>query len=344
MDTIKPAGDRQRPALAYAVCLAPTPVFFLALGLGAYRMSLPEMVDIIAYRLSGYTVFGTLLQPSAITTLLDVRLPRVLLSMLVGAALSVSGASFQALMRNPLVEPYTLGVSSGAAFGAALCMAFPLLPVQLGAFLFAGLSIALCYGIARQRGETSVISLILAGIVVSSVFTAALSAVQLFVDPLKLRGLIFWTMGAFYTSTWEKLGSAAACMAAGFAILLALRWKLNVLSLGDREAKMLGVDPKHVKGLVLLGATLLASASVAVCGIVGLVGLMVPHICRMLFGPDNKRLLPLSMAFGAAYLTLVDTLARNLFTFEVPVGIFTTFLGAPFFILLLRKVRNAGWN
>lgn len=347
------ASDGQMPAtrnramvsaLQLVVYLLPILVFFVALGIGSYALTPAQCVDIVADRLFGARPFGSELTSTAVTVLMNVRLPRVILSMLVGAALSVSGASFQALMRNPLVEPYTLGVSSGAAFGAALCMATSILPIQAGAFIFALISIAACYGIAYQKQETSVISLILAGIIISAVFSAALSAIQLFVDPLKLQGLIFWTMGAFYTTTWQKLLSALPGMAVGFVVLFALRWKMNILSLGDREAKMLGTDPGRLKALVLAGAALLASSSVAVTGIISLVGLIVPHVCRMLFGPDNKRLIPLSMALGASYLTIVDTIARNLFTFEVPVGIFTTLLGAPFFIFLLRKVRNAGWN
>jgi iron complex transport system permease protein len=322
----------------------PIPVFLIALSIGPYELSIPQVIDIIFYKISGNTIFGSVLASSAITAFADIRLPRVILSMLVGAALSVSGASFQSVMKNPLVEPYTLGVSSGAAFGAALSMAFSFLTVQVSAFLFAMLSIVICYSIAQQKGEASVISLILAGIIISSIFTAALSAIQLFVDPLKLQGLIFWTMGAFYTTTWSKVLGSIGFMSVGFTLIFIFRWKLNILSLGDQEAKMLGVHPAIYKGIIIFAATLLASSSVAVTGIISLVGLMIPHICRMLFGPDNRRLIPLSMAFGASYLTIVDTFARNMFTFEIPVGIFTTILGAPFFIILLRKVRNAGWN
>ncbi len=332
------------PNLNVILYFIPIPVFLLALSIGAYGLSVPEVIDIILYKISGYTIFNSSLSAPAITALINVRLPRVILSMLVGAALSVSGASFQSLMKNPLVEPYTLGVSSGAAFGAALSMSFLSLPIQISAFVFAMLSITICYSIAQQKGDASVISLILAGIIISSIFTAALSVVQLMVDPLKLQGLVFWTMGAFYTATWEKVFSSIGFMGIGFILIFVFRWKLNILSLGDQEAKMLGVNPKIYKGIIIFAATLLASSSVAVTGIISLVCLMIPHICRMLFGADNKRLIPLSMAFGASYLTLVDIFSRNLFTFEIPVGIFTTFLGAPFFILLLRKVRNAGWN
>lgn len=336
--------EKAKTGLRLVVYILPIPVFLTALCVGAFKLNVAQVIDIFTYSLSGNVVFGGIPDATAITVITDVRLPRIILSMLVGGALSVSGAAFQSVMKNPLVEPYTLGVSSGAAFGAALSMALPILPIQVSAFLFAMLSITVCYGIAWQKKDASVISLILAGIIISSIFTAGLSIIQLFVDPMKLQGLIFWTMGAFYTTTWMKVLSSIGFMAVGFALVFIFRWKLNILSLGDREAKMLGVNPGLYKGLIIFAATLLASSSVAVTGIISLVGLMIPHICRMLFGPDNKQLVPLSMAFGASYLTIVDTFARNLFTFEIPVGIFTTLLGAPFFIILLRKVRNAGWN
>ena len=324
--------------------LLPVPVFFIALCIGAYHMSIPQILDIILFRINGRTFSGVIPEERAIRALMNIRLPRVIMSMLVGAALSVSGASFQSIMKNPLVEPYTLGVSSGAAFGAAVSMAFSWMPVHVSAFLFSMLSIGICYLIAQHRGEVSVISLVLAGIIISAVFSAALSAVQLFVDPLKLQGLIFWTMGAFYTTTWGKVLHSIGFMLTGFIILFSLRWKLNILSLGDREARMLGVNPLLYKSAVIFAATLLASSSVAVTGIIGLVGLMIPHICRMLFGSNNDTLIPLSMAAGAVYLTIVDTFARNILTFEIPVGIFTTFLGAPFFIFLLRRSRRTGWH
>lgn len=326
------------------VYFLPIPVFFFVLCIGSYDLNVQGIIDIILYRLSGYTIFATKLKPEAITVLINVRLPRVVLSMLIGAALSVSGASFQSLLKNPLVEPYTLGLSSGAAFGAALSMAFLAIPVQISAFIFSLISISICYVIAQKKGEASVISLILAGIIVSSIFSAGLSIVQLMVDPLKLQGLIFWTMGGFYTATWGKVIYSLAFMAVGFTLIYIFRWKLNILSLGDNDAKMLGLNPIFYKVVFIFSATLLASSSVAVSGIIGLVGLMIPHVSRMIFGPDNSKLIPLSMAFGASYLTIVDTFSRSLFTFEIPVGIFTTFLGAPFFIILLRKVRSIGWD
>lgn len=326
------------------VLISPAIVFFIAMRIGSLNMSYQAIADVFAARLTGGSLFHTELAESSKTVIFDVRLPRVLLSLLVGAGLSVSGASLQSVMRNPLVEPYTLGVSSAAAFGAALSMVVPFIPIQFSAFGFAMFSILLCYVIAGKKGKVSVVSLILSGIIISSIFTAMLSVIQIVVDPLKLQGLIFWTMGGFYTTTWSKMLGALPFFAIGFVVIFIFRWRLNILSLGDKDAKMLGVNPTVLKTIILFSSVLLASASVATAGIISLVGLMIPHICRMLFGPDNKRLIPVSMAFGASYLTVVDILARSLFTFEVPVGIFTTFAGAPFFIILLKKVRGAGWD
>lgn len=324
--------------------LLPIPVFFIVLCVGSYHLTVPVIIDTVVHRFTGSVPFHSEITSSMETVILNVRLPRVILAMMVGAALSSSGAAFQSIMRNPLVEPYTLGISAGAALGAAISMAFSILTIQTMAFVFAVVAIAICYLIARRNGEASVISLILAGIIISSICSAGLSAVQLMVDPLKLQGLVFWTMGGFYTTTWDKLLSALKFIAAGLIVLYALRWKLNILSLGDREAKMLGINPTLLKGIIIFVATLLASASVAVTGIISLVGLMIPHICRMMFGSDNQRLIPLTIAIGGSYLMIVDTLARSMFTFEIPVGIFTTFLGAPFFIVLLRKSRKSGWS
>lgn len=340
----KNSNSRSGKFFEILIYISPVIVFLTAINIGSIHLGFKELADVFGMKMLGINIFGSNVPGPVQTAIFDVRLPRVLLSLLVGAGLSVSGASFQSIMRNPLVEPYTLGVSSAAAFGAALSMIVPFFPIQLSSFIFAMASVALCYGIARQRRQVSVISLILAGIIISSAFAAALSIIQLLVDPLKLQGLIFWTMGGFYTTTWGKLGMALPLFAAGLILIFIFRWKLNILSLGDREAKILGLNPYVLKGIILFAATLLASTSVATSGIISLAGLMVPHACRMMFGPDNKRLIPLSITFGASYLTAVDIFARSIASFEIPVGIFTTFMGAPFFIILLKKVRGGGWG
>jgi iron complex transport system permease protein len=324
--------------------ILPIVIFFVSLGVGSYPIPFDQMVDIILYKLSGYTIFNKQLSAQSINVLLNIRLPRVALGLVVGGALAVSGTAFQGVMRNPLVEPYTLGLSSGAAFGAALAMAVVNVPVQLCAFCFAGLSVGISYLAASKNGETSVISLVLSGVVVASVFTAMLSILQITIDPLQLQGLVYWLMGSLHTASWEKLLAVLPYLVVGYATIYFFRWKLNILSLGEKDAVSLGVNPQQYKLLFIGAATLLASAAVSVTGIISLVGLMIPHMLRMLFGPDNTKLIPLSFCLGASYLSIVDMISRNLLTYEIPIGIFTTFLGAPYFIFLIRKTREGGWN
>jgi iron complex transport system permease protein len=267
---------------------------------------------------------------------MDVRLPRILLSFLVGSALTVSGISFQALFRNPLVSPDILGLSAGAAFGAALALVFPLLPLQPSAFLFGLLAVGASYFLALTGRGVSTVSLILAGIIISGLFTALLTVVQFLADPFKLQTIVHWTMGNLHNASWSKVTSAVLPILVGMAWLFVMRWRLNVIALGDEETRAVGLNPEREKLMILLPATLAASASVAVAGIIGMVGLAIPHVVRMLMGPDNKKTLPVSIAFGGSFLLLVDDLSRSLMSFEVPIGIFTTLIGGPFFVYLLK--------
>jgi iron complex transport system permease protein len=273
----------------------------------------------------------------------NVRLPRILLVFLVGGVLAMSGSTLQAVFRNPLVSPYVLGLSSGAAFGAALALATNYLPVSLSAFVFGLSAISLSYFVARQRKTLSVVSLILAGIVVNGIFTALLTIVQFISDPFKLQSIVLWTMGNFQNANWEKLLAALGPAALGVTVLLILRWRLNVLALGDDEARSVGIDPARNKSVALLLVSLASSAAVATAGIISLYGLMIPHIVRMIAGVDNRVTLPLNFLFGGMFLLLIDNVSRSLTDFEIPIGIFTMLLGAPFFIYLMKK-NNVGWR
>jgi iron complex transport system permease protein len=273
------------------------------------------------------------------TIVFDVRLPRILLAFLTGSALTVSGNSMQALFRNPLVSPDILGLSSGAAFGAAVALAFPFLPLQPSAFLFGLLAVGLSYLLALTRRGVSTVSLILAGIIVSGFFTALLTLVQFWTDPFKLQTIVHWTMGNLHNASWSKVRSSVAPILVALVWLLVVRWRLNVIALGDEETMAVGLNPEKEKILLLLPATLAASASVAVAGIIGMVGLAIPHVVRMVMGPDNQRTQPVSIVFGGSFLLLVDDLSRTITSFEVPIGIFTTLIGGPIFIYLLKKGR-----
>lgn len=270
---------------------------------------------------------------------LNVRLPRILLTFLVGAALTMSGSALQALFRNPLVSPDILGLSAGAAFGAALALAVSSLPLQPTAFVFGLIAVGTSYVIARSRRSVSTVSLILAGIIVSGMFTAGLTVIQFLTDPFRLQTIVHWTMGNLHNAGWTKITSSFVPIVAGCTWLLLMRWRMNVIALGDVETKSVGLNPEREKVMVLLPATLVSTASVAVAGIIGMVGLAVPHMIRIVAGPDNRKIQPASLIFGGSFLVVVDNFARTVASFEIPIGIFTTLIGGPFFIYLLKKSR-----
>lgn len=316
--------------------------FFFSMFIGSYPIQPMELIDLIASHLFNYDNS----YPDVYNTIIfDVRLPRVLLGMLVGASLSVSGAVFQGIFRNPLVSPYILGLSSGAAFGAALSLAFlPGLSVQYAAFLFSLMAVGATYFMATTHRSTPVVSLVLAGVIVSAVFDSLLTIIQIAVNEKALQSIVFWIMGSLGTASWSKIYSALPLFVLGCAIIFMLRWRLNVLALGDEEARSVGLNPEIYKIIFITLASLAASSAVAVVGIIGLVGLIVPHMLRMIFGPDHRALIPLSICFGASFLVLVDDFARAGMGFEIPVGVVTTLVGAPFFAYLLRSVRSGGWE
>jgi iron complex transport system permease protein len=332
-----------RKRFLIALCLLlPLPAFLLSMNVGTYPVSAFQLAEIVSARLMSCS---SGLPQVYDTVIFNIRLPRVLLAMLVGAALSISGATLQGIFRNPLVSPFILGLSSGAAFGAALAIAvFPEVPLQVGAFAFSLLAVGSAYMMARRNGEVPIISLVLAGVIVSSVFGALLAVIQFAVDARSLQSIVYWNMGTLSTASWSKFYQAAPWVLAGCLILLALRWRLNVLALGEEEARSVGMNLELYKFVFIVSSTLVASAVVSVAGIIGLVGLIVPHMVRMVFGPDHRILLPISVTVGASFLVLVDDVARAAFSFEVPVGIITTLLGAPVFVYLLRKTRAGGWE
>ena len=275
--------------------------------------------------------------------LFQVRLPRILIAFLVGGALSISGNSLQAIFRNPLVSPYILGLSSGAAFGAALAMALTFLPVQLSAFIFGFLAVIMSYFAARKHKEVSIVSLILSGVIVTGIFTALLTVVQFMSDPFKLQSIVHWTMGKLQNASWQSFYSMIIPLSAGVVAMILLRWRLNVFALGDEEAKSSGLNPERGKIIILLAATLASSAAVAVAGVIGLYGLIVPHMVRMMVGPDNRHSTLLNFVFGGTFLLIIDNFSRTIAAFEIPIGVITMLLGAPFFFYLMKK-NKIGWE
>ncbi len=274
--------------------------------------------------------------------LVNVRLPRILLTFMVGAALATAGNGLQALFRNPLVDSYVLGISSGAAFGAALALSLSWLSPNLSAFIFGVCAVGLTYLFAHQKHEsqTSLVMVILSGMIVSGLFLAGLTVIQYLSDPFKLQAIVQWTMGNLHQASWQKVQYAVLPICIGLGGLFAMRWRLNLMALGAEEAQAVGVNPRWEQLLLIALVTVCTSTSVAAAGIISLYGLFMPHIVRMLVGPDHRYSIPANMVLGGSFLLLIDNFSRVLLTFEIPIGIFTMLLGAPFFLLLMKTQRT----
>lgn len=322
----------------------PIPVLILSLFVGPSDIANFQSVFKYLTEFIAKTGELTETQNSMIYAILfNVRLPRIILVFLVGGALSVSGSGLQSIFRNPLVSPYILGLSSGAAFGAALSLAWAFLPVQVSAFIFGLLAVALSFFAARRHKNVSIVSLILSGVIVTGVFTALLTIIQFISDPFKLQSIVHWTMGNLHNSGWQSLNSVYIPILAGALILYLMRWRLNVLALGDDEARSSGINPERGRIIVLIASALASSAAVSVAGIIGLYGLLVPHIVRMLIGTDNRKAIPLNFLFGGTLLLIIDDFSRTIASFEIPIGVFTMLIGAPLFLYLIKK-SNIGWE
>lgn len=274
----------------------------------------------------------------------NIRLPRILLSCMVGCCLSCAGASFQGVFQNPMASPDILGATNGAAFGAALAILLGggSLIITGAAFLSGIACVLLAFAVSRIAAGKRVLTLVLAGIMVGSLFSAGTSFVKLVADPSnQLPEITYWLMGSLSGATWKEVGMAVIPMLVGLVPLLMLRWRVNVLTLGDEEARTMGVNAPRVRLTVILAATLITAASVAVSGMIGWVGLVIPHLSRKLVGNDYRHLLPVSMLFGAAFLLGVDDVSRTLLATEIPIGILTAFIGAPFFLWLITRKGDA---
>lgn len=270
------------------------------------------------------------------TGVFQVRLPRVLAAMAAGAALSTAGAAYQGMFRNPLVSPDILGASAGACFGAALAIYLSLgvWGIQITSFLCGLLAVSLAFWVSTRVRQDPVLALVLAGILIGTLFSSATSLIKYIADPYdKLPAITFWLMGSLGRVSAKDLAMVLFPVLVGMLPLYLLRWRLNVLSLGEEEARALGLNTGRLRLMVILCATLMTSATVAVSGIIGWVGLIVPHLARMVVGPNYRELLPASILMGSTYLLLVDDLARTLTTAEMPLSVLTSLIGAPFFLL-----------
>lgn len=313
----------------------------IALGIGRMSISPGEVLDVLAARLSGGHAGSMLVEK----TVMNLRLPRILLAMLVGAGLSVSGCAFQSLFANPLATPDTLGVASGASFGAALgiLLGFDLIGIQISALVMGGVAVTLTWlaGSGRDRGGLSYI--VLSGIMMGSLFSALVSLVKYVADEeSQLPAITYWLMGGLDKANYKTLALGAPVIIAGVLLFMLIRWRMNLLPLSDDEAKASGVDIRLLRGVTVVAATAITASCVSMCGQVGWVGLLIPHMCRMLFGNNHLAIVPASVSLGAVFMIIVDTMARSISAAEIPVSILTAIIGAPVFIYLMR--RSGGWR
>ena len=348
-----------------AIYILPIVLFVFSLFFGRYMMDPVEtlrilivgsatiLLDTVSSLLSTFAGHQVLLPSfeqawgaSEQTVIFQIRLPRVIAAMLVGGGLALAGASFQGLFRNPLVSPDILGVASGAGFGAALGILISGDPrvIQVSAFIFGIVAVAVTYGISRVYRNSSTLILVLGGIVVGSVFSALLSLTKYVADPYDtLPAIVFWLMGSLSAVSNADLLAVAPPILLGGLCLFLIRWRINLLSVGEEEAQALGVDTKKMTAAIIVASTVVTASAVCISGIIGWVGLVVPHIGRMLVGPDFRRLIPVSAVLGASFLLIVDDIARTLTAAEIPLGVLTALIGAPFFAYLLTRKR-VGWS
>ncbi|QXO94142.1 iron ABC transporter permease [Methanospirillum purgamenti] len=322
--------------------LLPFGVIFWSLFIGRYEVEPLTVVKMLISQV--YPIEHTWTNADE-TILFQVRLPRVIAAVIVGAALSMAGAAYQGLFKNPLVSPDILGVSSGAGFGAALAILFSTAAwmIQISAFIGGILAVLASYFLSRLYKNGQILVLVLSGVIVSAFFGALLSITKYVADPYeKLPTIIFWLMGSLSSVRYNDILAILPAIIFGGGVLILIRWRINLLSLSQDEAKTLGIDLKKITRIIIICATLLTAASVCISGIIGWVGLVVPHLGRMITGPDYKKLLPLTIVMGASYLLIMDDLSRTIIATEIPLGILTALLGAPFFAYLLWR-RKTGW-
>ena len=317
------------PFLAALICL----------GIGRYSMSVSQTVTTLFSKFTNAKVDNT-----AYTVIFNVRLPRIILAAVVGAGLSCAGAAFQGLFSNPLATPDTLGVASGASFGAVLAMLIGgnMIGIQGMALIFGLISCLITFLIGRSSRRGSIVMIVLAGLVVSSVFEALVSLMKYVADPQdELPVITYWLMGSMSRANYKNLVMGIPFIVIGIIIIFALRWRLNILSFNEDEARSLGVNVKILRVAFILASSMITASCVSMCGQVGWVGLLVPHISRMMRGNNNCKVIPVSISLGAFFMIVMDTFARSATASEIPISILTAIIGAPVFIVLLKKTGGS---
>ncbi len=329
--------------------------YALLMGAGAVLLLAAAIAALVAGRfsLSPMDAAATLLSPifgnEGVTqamhaVIFNVRLPRLILALAAGAGLAAAGAAFQALFSNPLATPDTLGVATGAAFGAVLgiLLGFGAFAVQLSSLAMGLAAVALVYAVSSVRGKSTVLMLILSGLVIGAFFSALIALVKYAADPQDvLPAITFWLMGSMTAATMKSLAVGLPPIAAGCILLWLLRWRLNALSLPAQEARALGLRLPQLRALVIVACTMISASIVSMCGLIGWVGLLIPHFVRLVAGGNNEYVLPASTLYGAIFVLVCDTVARSATEMEIPVSILTAVLGAPVFLWLLRRTISA---
>ncbi|MDO5018607.1 MAG: iron ABC transporter permease [Lagierella massiliensis] len=308
---------------------------FISILLGRYGVFFSETIKIL---FSTFLPIKQTWTENMAISVINIRLPRILMACLVGGCLAVAGTAYQSVFQNPMAAPDILGASSGACFGAALAilLGMPGALVTLFAFISSLITIVLVYIIGIRTRGNQIVNILLAGIMIGSIFSAGTSFVKLVADPSnQLPAITYWLMGSLSGTRMADVKFVVVPMIIGILPIYIIRWKMNILTLGEEEAKSLGVNIKRLRLVVILGATFITAASVSVSGMIGWVGLVIPHMSRRLVGNDNRYLVPTSMLFGAIFLLIVDDVSRNLLPTEIPIGILTAFIGAPFFLYLM---------
>lgn len=337
----------RRSIIYFVSSLALLGLVYLSLNLGNFQIPPIKVLQIISAKL--FNTAMPAVEKYQDVVLLSLRLPRIIMVLLVGASLGVGGAVSQGVFRNPLVSPFILGISSGASFGAGVAIVFfSRYPLAIDLFAATGgfIAVMASWLIARHPGGmTPRLSLVLSGVIISSFFASLVGILQYIADAdTQLPALTFWMMGSFSSVDWSGLNPVIFIIPASLLVMIVFSWQLNVLSLGDREAAFLGMETEKWKALFLFLVTLTIGASVARCGVIGWVGLVIPHMARAISGPDHRDVLPLSAFLGAAFLLIADNVARSATTSEIPVGIITALIGTPVFIYFLRKREASLWN
>ncbi|HCX04591.1 MAG TPA: iron ABC transporter [Clostridiales bacterium] len=320
-------------------------IFSVSLSLGAAKVGIKDIVNIIYGKISGNENIFSYLEDSTVYIIWNIRFPRIIVSLFIGGMLSIAGVTYQGILKNPMADPFVLGISSGAALGATIGIiskiSFNILGlnfISIMAFAGALLVIFIVYNIARIKNEIPVTTLLLSGIAMSQFLTAILSTIMMLNDR-DLNKIFFWTMGSLSGKGWESILNILPYAGLGMIILMYYAKDMDILLLGDESAKNLGVEADRVKKIILVTASVITAASVSVSGIIGFVGLIVPHIVRMFIGPKHIKLLPLSFVTGGGLMVICDTIARSIIAQEIPVGIITAILGGPFFIYILKKKK-----